>query len=73
MPTTPDGRADWSRATPADLRTYLGLLNDDKQEVQRFRRWNLQTMGDAESIHRGDLNLQDIFAAEAQMVGAAKL
>jgi hypothetical protein len=38
MPASPDGTIDWTRATPTDLRTYLSLLNDAKQEVQRLRR-----------------------------------
>jgi hypothetical protein len=73
MPASPDGTIDWTRATPTDLRTYLSLLNDAKQEVQRLRRWKLQTMGDVLSMHRGDLYFRDMFASEAATVNAAKL
>jgi hypothetical protein len=73
LPTGPGGVTDWAHLSPADLRTYLGLLNDNRQAVQLYRNWTLRALATEDCIRRGDWKLRDIFATEARFVAAAHI
>jgi hypothetical protein len=63
-PQGPGGAMDFSKASPADLRIYLGLLTDEGEATSVFREWDQNVEGAEETIFGGDLRLEAIFAAE---------
>jgi hypothetical protein len=63
-PQRPGGEMDFSNASAADLRTYLGLLTDEDEATSVFREWDQNVEGAEETIFVGDLRLEAIFAAE---------
>jgi hypothetical protein len=63
-PQRPGGEKDFSKASPADLRIYLGLLTDEDEATSVFQEWDQNIKGAEETIFGGDLRLESIFAAE---------
>jgi hypothetical protein len=63
-PQRPGGGMDFSMASPADLRNYLGLLTDEDEATSVFLEWDRNVEGAEETIFGGDLRLEAIFAAE---------
>jgi hypothetical protein len=63
-PQRPGGGMDFSKASPGDLRTYLGLLTDEDEATSVFLEWDQNVEGAEEAIYGGDLRLEAIFAAE---------
>ena len=63
-PHRPGGEMDFSKASAADLRIYLGLLTDEDEATSVFREWVQNVEGAEQTIFGGDLRLEAIFAAE---------
>jgi hypothetical protein len=64
FPQLSNGEADFSKATPDDLRAYLSLLMAEMGTANTFKTWNNELIGAEETISSGNLNLEAIFAAE---------
>ena len=56
--------ADFTKASPEDLRTYLGLLTAEAETTSILQEWDRNIQGAEESILNGDLRLESILAAE---------
>jgi hypothetical protein len=55
---------DFTKASPEDLRTYLGLLTAEAEATHILQEWDRNLQGAEESILHGDLRLEAILAAE---------
>ena len=62
--TLPDGKPDFSVATPQDLRDYLLLLTNSANSIDKYRSWIRILIGAEDAIVAGKGNLNDIFASE---------
>jgi hypothetical protein len=62
--TLPDGKPDFSVATPQDLREYLLLLTNSANAIDKYRSWLRILIGAEDAIVAGKGNLNDIFASE---------
>ncbi len=70
FPTGKDGAPDLSRASPEDLRTYLGLLTAEIDATSRYLTWIRLLIGAETSIQAGKTDLEDIYAAERKASGS---
>ena len=55
---------DFAKASPEELRTYLGLLTAETEATRILLEWNYNLVGAEETIFSGSLRLEDILAAE---------
>jgi hypothetical protein len=55
---------DFTKASPTDLRTYLGLLTAEAEATHILQEWDRNIQGAEETILNGDLRLDAILAAE---------
>jgi hypothetical protein len=56
--------ADFTKASPGDLRSYLGLLTAEAEGTRVLQEWNHNIQGAEETILNGDVRLEAILAAE---------
>ncbi len=62
--TLPDGKPDFSVATPQDLREYLVLLTNSANSIDKYRSWLGILIGAEEAVVAGKDDLKDIYASE---------
>jgi hypothetical protein len=56
--------ADFTKASPQDLRAYLGLLTAEAESTKILQEWDRNIQGAEETILNGELRLEAILAAE---------
>ena len=61
---------DFSKASPEDLRTYLGLLTAEAEATHILQEWDRNIQGAEETILNGALRLEAILAAEKKSAPA---
>ena len=64
FPVLANGAPDFSRATPADLRTYLTLLTVTTDATQAYRLWIRNIIGAETAVLDGKTRLEDLYSAE---------
>jgi hypothetical protein len=70
FPDGDDGAPDWSRASPEDLRIYLGLLTAEIDATTKYLIWIRLLIGAETSIQAGRTALEDIYSAERKASGS---
>jgi hypothetical protein len=55
---------DFTKASPEDLRTYLGLVTSEAEATNILQEWDRNIQGAEETNLHGDLRLEAILAAE---------
>jgi hypothetical protein len=64
FPSQPGGEVDFTKASKEDMRAYLALLTAEAETTAVYRLWINILIGAENSILKGDLKLEHIYASE---------